>query len=135
MINHVIIQMMLRASNRARAARDPGAVLAKAALSAAKRLGLGNRQLGQILGSSEASVSRLHRERALRPAGREAELAALFVRLFRSLDALVGGDEAKARAWFEAPNDHLGGIPAERVASVEGLVGVVQYLDAMRGKL
>src|SRR5438876_318428 len=65
--------MMVRADNRARAAHDPGAVLAKAALSAAKRLGLGNRQLGRILGSSEASVSRLHRERALRPAGREAE--------------------------------------------------------------
>jgi hypothetical protein len=110
-------------------------VLAKAALSAAKRLGINNRQLGRILGSSEASVSRLHRERALRPRGREAELAALFVRLFRSLDALTGGDEGKARAWFEAPNAHLGGVPAERVFSVEGLVDVVQYLDAVRGKL
>jgi len=49
-------QMMARADNRARATHDPGAVLAKAALSAAKRLGLGNRQLGQILGSSEAGT-------------------------------------------------------------------------------
>jgi hypothetical protein len=59
----------------------------------------------------------------------------LFVRLFRSLDAVVGGDEAQARAWFRASNHHLGGIPAERVQSVEGLVDVVNYLDALRGKL
>src|SRR5262249_30515431 len=119
----------------AQAAHDPAAVLAKAALSAARYLGLSNPELAQVLGTSEASVSRLHRQRALRHGSREAELAALFVRLYRSLDTLTGGDEAKARAWYEAPNSHLGGVPAERVSSVEGLVGVVQYLDAMRRKL
>src|SRR5205823_15100385 len=120
---------------RAQAAHDPDAILAKAALSAARYLGLSNRELARILGTSEASVSRLHRQRALRRGSRESELAKLFVRLFRSLDTLTGGNEAKARAWYDAPNTHLGGVPAERVSSVEGLVGVVQYLDAMRGKL
>ena len=52
-----------------------------------------------------------------------------------SLDALVGGDDAKAREWLHAANDHLGGVPADRIRSVEGLVDVVQYLDAMRGRL
>jgi len=120
---------------RGKPTRDPGTVLAKATLAAAKRLALTNRELARILGSSEASISRLGRQRTLRLGGREAEIAALFVRLFRSLDALVGGDEAKARAWFESPNDHLGDVPAARVKSVEGLVDVVQYLDGMRGKL
>jgi hypothetical protein len=55
--------------------------------------------------------------------------------LYRSLDALVGGDDVMARAWVHARNDHLGGVPAERVRRVEGLVDVVQYLDAMRGRL
>ena len=110
-------------------------MLAKATLAAAKRLSVTNRELARILGSSEASVSRLGRERVFRLGGREAEIAALFVRLFRSLDALVGGDETKARAWYESPNDHLGDAPAARVQSVEGLVDVVQYLDGMRGKL
>src|SRR5713101_5719009 len=126
---------MATPQTRARTAYDPGAVLAKAALSAAKRLGLTNRELGKILGSSEASVSRLNRRRMLRAGSREAELAALFVRLFRSLDALTGGNEVKARAWYEAQNHHLAGVPAERAQSVEGLVGVVRYLDAMRGNL
>ena len=62
------------------------------------------------------------------------ELAALFLRLFRSLDALVGGDETRSRAWMHAHNHHLNGTPAELVRSVSGLVHVVEYLDAMRGK-
>jgi transcriptional regulator with XRE-family HTH domain len=125
----------VKSQRHARTSPDPEAVLTKAVLAAARRLGLTNRELAEILGTSEASVSRLHRERALRRGSREAELAALFVRLFRSLDALTGGDEAKARAWYEAPNAHLGDVPAKRASSVEGLVNVVQYLDAMRGKL
>ena len=114
---------------------EPGPVLAKAVLSAAARLGLKNRQLGVVIGSSEASVSRLQYGRGLEPASKEGELALLFVRLYRSLDALVGGDDAKARAWLHADNQHLRGVPAERIRSVEGLVDVVQYLDAMRGRL
>jgi hypothetical protein len=111
------------------------AVLARAVVSAAARLGLRNRQLGEIIGASEASVSRLRSGRDLDPARKEGELALMFLRLYRSLDALVGGDDLKARAWLHAENDHLSGIPAERIRTVEGLVDVVQYLDAMRGRL
>jgi hypothetical protein len=114
---------------------DPSRVLAKATLAAAERLGLRNRQLAAIVGSSEASVSRLQHGRALAPDTKEGELALMFLRLYRSLDALVGGDDAKAREWLHASNDHIGGIPAERIRTVEGLVDVVQYLDAMRGRL
>ncbi len=127
--------MMGPRAQRARPVPEAGKVLAKATLSAARRLGTSQRDLAQILGTSEASVSRLSRDRSLRSGSREAELAALFVRLFRSLDALTGADEAKARAWYGARNAHLGSVPAERVKSVEGLVDVVQYLDGMRGKL
>jgi hypothetical protein len=116
-------------------APDPAAVLTGALLSAARRLGLRNRDLAGILGTSEASVSRLSSGRRVDPATKEGELALLFLRLYRSLDALVGGDDVKARAWVHARNDHLGGVPAEQVRRVEGLVDVVQYLDAMRGRL
>ena len=116
-------------------APGPAAVLTKALLAATQHLGLRNRDLALITGSSEASVSRLARERTIEPASKEGELALLFLRMFRSLDALVGGDEAKARAWLHAPNTHLGGVPAERIRQVEGLVDVVQYLDSMRGRL
>lgn len=114
---------------------EAAAALAKATLSAARRLGLTNRELALVLGTSEASVSRLSRDRMLRPGRAEASLALLFVRLFRSLDAITGGDERPARAWFTSRNRHVGGVPAEIVRSPEGLVNVVQYLDAIRGKL
>jgi hypothetical protein len=114
---------------------EPGPVLTAAVLAAAERLGLRNKQLAAVLGTSEASVSRLHSGRGLDPDSKEGELALLFLRLYRSLDALVGGDDAQARAWLHAENDHLRGVPSRRISTVEGLVDVVQYLDAMRGRL
>jgi hypothetical protein len=116
-------------------APEPGPVLAKAVLSAAARLGLRNRHLAVVIGSSEASVSRLQHGRGLDPDTKEGELALLFLRLYRSLDALVGGDDDKAREWLHSENAHVSGVPAERIRTVEGLVDVVQYLDAMRGRL
>jgi hypothetical protein len=123
----MVQQSATRALNRAE-------VLTRAVLSAAQRLGLRSRDLAAILGASEASVSRLQRGRTIDPDGKEGELALLFVRLYRSLDALVGGDEAQARAWLHAHNAHVAGVPAERITSVAGLVDVVQYLDALRGR-
>jgi antitoxin Xre/MbcA/ParS-like protein len=114
---------------------EPAPVLAKALLAAAGRIGIRNKQLAAIIGSSEASVSRLQHGRGLDPDTKEGELALLFLRLYRSLDALVGGDDTKARAWLHSENVHLAGVPAERIRTVEGLVDVVQYLDAMRGRL
>jgi hypothetical protein len=125
----------MRVTGSAVKAPDPTAVLAKAVLAAAARLGLRQRQLAVLLGASEASISRLQRGRGIAPDSKEGELALLFLRLYRSLDALVGGDDERARRWLHAPNDHLGGVPADRLNSVQGLVDVVQYLDGMRGRL
>jgi hypothetical protein len=112
----------------------PAAVLTKATLRAARLLGLSDASLGEILGVSGASISRLGAgRRVIAPAAKEGQLAILFLRLFRSLDALLG-DPGSARAWLHAGNAHLGGVPADLVRSVEGLVHVAQYLDAMRGK-
>jgi len=117
-------------------AAERARVLTGALLAAAGHLELSQRDLAQVLGASEASVSRMAQgTRRLAVPGKEAELAALLVRLYRSLDTLVGGNPGKALAWFRAQNHHLAGVPAERVRSIEGLVNVVHYLDAMRGRL
>jgi hypothetical protein len=112
----------------------PAQVLTKALLRAADELGLRQRDLARILGVSQASVSRLPR-RPLDPSSKEGELGLLLLRLHRSLDGLMGGDAGKGRAWFHAENDHVGGVPADLVATIPGLLHVVDYLDAMRGKL
>ncbi len=113
-----------------------GVVVTKAVWRAAVALGLSQKELGRLLGVSEATVSRVASGKVTLDVNKkEGELALLFVRLFRSLDALVGGSEKKARAWFSSENSHVSGIPKERVQTVEGLVHVTQYLDAMRGKI
>jgi hypothetical protein len=60
------------------------------------------------------------------------ELAALFVRVYRSLDAIVGGDDAVAAKWLQADNVALGGKPANLIQKVTGLFDVLQYLDSRR---
>ena len=110
-----------------------GVVLTKAAVNAADRLGLTARLLSAVIGVSEATVSRLKRqdvllERSTKP----FELAVLLVRLFRSLDAITGGDETVARAWMSAENSALRARPVDRIVSISGLVDVLAYLDARR---
>ena len=65
---------------------------------------------------------------------KEWELGALFVRLFRSLDSIVG-EQGSARAWLGSHNIGLNGCPLELIRSTEGLVRVVHYLDASRARV
>jgi transcriptional regulator with XRE-family HTH domain len=109
-------------------------VLTRATVRAARLLGLNQKTMAAVLGVSEATVSRLARGRQVDPGSKEGELAVLFVRLYRSLDSLVGGDADKARAWMHARNVHLGATPSEMIRSVHGLIHVTEYLDALRGK-
>ncbi|MEP7182877.1 MAG: antitoxin Xre/MbcA/ParS toxin-binding domain-containing protein [Betaproteobacteria bacterium] len=111
-------------------------VLSKAAVRAARLLALSQREVARILGVSDATASRLFagnyvlsRERA-----KEWELALLFVRLFRSLDALWG-HEAAAHDWLTSENLALAARPIDLLGTVEGLVRVVGYLDSARGRV
>jgi predicted transcriptional regulator len=123
-------------SPAAKRSPERAAVLTKAVRRAAEILDFSQKELARVLGVSAATVSRIGAgSRMLDPTTKEGELALLFLRVFRSLDALVGGNEEKARRWFHAHNVHLEGKPAAKVTSVAGLVHVAEYLDGMRGKL
>ena len=112
---------------------QPDAVLAKATLRASHLLGLSGADLARTLGLSEPTVSRLLRgDKTLNPQSKEGELALLLVRVYRSLDALVGTDDGKRQAWMRTPNDALAGIPLKLVQKAEGLVATLNYLDGMR---
>lgn len=112
---------------------DQSATVAKAVLRAAARLDVANSALARIIGLSDASVSRLAQGAyRLDPSAKPFELSLLFIRLFRSLDAIVGGDEAAARAWLRADNAALGDRPFNLILRVSGLVDVIAYLDARR---
>ena len=114
---------------------NPTAVAAKALLRAAALLGMTAKELAPVVGLSEASLSRLKKSEGAALAGKPYELALLFIRLYRSLDALTGGDDAVSRAWLRADNLALGGAPVIRIATIDGLVHVLAYLDARRAPL
>ena len=110
--------------------------LTKATIRAADKLELTNRTLGAIIGLSEPSISRMKRgDFKLERGQKSFELSVLFVRLYRSLDAIVSGDERVAKAWLRNNNTALRGVPAELIKSISGLVNVIQYLDTRRAKI
>lgn len=112
---------------------DPGVVLAKATTRASQFLGMNGVMLAKTLGLSEPTVSRiLKAEKPIDPSSKEGELALLLVRVYRSLDALVGTDDGKRQLWMTGFNKALGGIPLQVIQRVDGLVATLSYLDAMR---
>jgi hypothetical protein len=115
---------------------DPSSTLTKAVVRAAGFLGIRQAVLADVLGVSPATASRLAGGTyQLQPARkREWEFALLFVRLYRSLDAIVGGDR-DAQTWLRNENLALGARPIELIRSAEGLVRVLGYLDASRSRL
>jgi hypothetical protein len=115
---------------------EPSRVLTGAVLRAAALLELTQACLAEILGLSPATVSRMAKGTyALDQHKKEWEMAALFVRLFRSLDSVVGSNDEAARAWLYGDNRALGERPANLIRSAEGLVRAVHYLDAARSRI
>ena len=121
---------------RARPGGDAARVLSRATVRAARLLDLAQADLAAVIGVSAATLSRLASgQKMLEPGSKPWQLAALFVRLFRSLDAIVGSDDAAARAWLRSDNQALGGVPLVLMRDPAGLVRTVDYLDAARARI
>lgn len=104
-------------------------LVADACLKAAAELGISKDELGGIVGRHRTSLERS----GLDPASKEGELGLLFLRVARSLDALMGSDPELMQHWLTQPNRHLAQqAPRQLLASVEGLARVAAYLDALR---
>ena len=123
---------MLVDKKAAIALREPS-VLTSATVRAAERLQIKNAALARILGVSDSTVSRMRNKALFLERGdKPFELAILFVRLYRSLDSIMAGDDAVAADWLRNKNTALNGVPLELIQSVSGLVDVIAYLDARR---
>lgn len=82
-------------------------MLSRATVRAGRLLGIAQADLAEVIGVSGATLSRLANGRwRLEPGSKPWQLAALFVRLFRSLDAIVGSDDDAARARWRAAHAH-----------------------------
>jgi transcriptional regulator with XRE-family HTH domain len=127
---------MKTSAARKSSATDAAQVLSRATVRAARLLEVPQAALAEVIGVSGATLSRLASGRkALESGSKPWQLAALFVRLFRSLDAIVGSDDVAARAWLRADNRALGGVPLELIRDAAGLVRTVDYLDAARARI
>jgi hypothetical protein len=123
----------MRTRPRANPVSDEAVLLTKAVLRAADRLAIKNAALAKILGLSGPTVSRMRNGKYRLERGQKPfELAALLVRLYRSLDGIVGGDDHVAADWLTNKNTALDGVPLELIQSVSGLANVIHYLDARR---
>jgi len=105
-------------------------VLAKAFTNAGKALGVSQAELGIIIGKDRSNF-----RNGIDPKTKSGELALLFIRCYRSLFALVGGQAKDMQHWMQTENLHTGGIPLKQVKTITGLTYVVEYLDAIRAKI
>ncbi len=111
-------------------------VLTMAVVRAAEKLELSGKDLARILGVSEPTVSRMRKDKfRLEEGSKSFELGALFIRLFRSLDAITGGDRKVANAWLRNENKALGGRPLDQIMTISGLTLDLAYLDSRRAPL
>jgi uncharacterized protein (DUF2384 family) len=116
---------------------DRSRVLSTAVIEAARRLQLGSSDLNAIIGTSQPSASRLLNGKYFIPEGSKTwELSAHFVRLYRSVSSLVGGDDELARNWLKSANLAFDNRqPLDLVKRVDGLLHVCEYLDAHRARV
>ena len=116
---------------------DRSRVLTQAVIDTARRLGLGSSDLKSIIGASQPTASRLlGGQYAIPEGGKSWELATHFVRLYRSLYSMVGGDDELAKSWLKSANRAFDGQrPADLIKRIDGLLHACEYLDAHRARL
>ena len=127
---------MARYSSNTEQQPDAVRVLSLAVTNAAGLMGLNKATLARVLGISAASAGRLFSgQYQLNPNSKEWDMALLLVRLFRSLDAIMAGDENALRSWLNSPNLGLNAKPLELVTDAAGLVHTVDYVDSYRARV
>jgi hypothetical protein len=114
---------------------EAGSVLCKALFNVQNQLGLTQQDIGQVIGGDRNTVRRIRTRGTLDPASKAGELAACLIRACRALYVLMGGEQDNMRHWMSTWNAHLEGVPRELIRSVQGLIRVMEYLDAIRGRV
>ncbi len=127
---------MVRQSNNTHQQPDPTQVLTQAVTHTAELMGLNKATLAKILGISAASAGRMVAgQYLLNQNTKEWDMALLLVRLFRSLDAIMAGDENALRSWLQSCNLGLNAKPIELISNASGLVHTVDYVDSYRARV
>ena len=109
-------------------------VIAKAVINASDELGLARGELAQVLGIDPSQVSRLT-QRGVKRSSKQWDIALYVIRIARGLFALNNGDKDNTQHFMKTPNRILQLTPKEALKDLAGLVRVLNFVDAMRGKV
>ena len=111
-------------------------LVTRALLEAGRELGMTLGQLARIIGVSESTMKNCSRGTGLISSPKDLELSLGFIRLYRALFAILGGNSEQMQHWMQTPNRHFNGqSPAVQAENYQGLAELNVYLDAMRGRL
>ncbi|KZX75884.1 hypothetical protein A3715_14050 [Oleiphilus sp. HI0009] len=114
---------------------NKNAVLGEALKNAIDLYGLKRRDVEEILGVSKSQL-KIMQDSGIDPSSNAGQLSAYFIRVIRGISAMTGEDESIAHQWLTTENYAFSGLtPIERMKSIDGLISVLQYCDAFRGKL
>jgi uncharacterized protein (DUF2384 family) len=115
---------------------DDNELVTRAYVASGRELGLTLGQLARVVGVSESAMKNYSRGSASLRSTKDQELSLGFIRVYRALFAILGGDREQMQHWMRTPNRHFNNqVPAQLVETYQGLAEVNVYLDAMRGRL
>jgi len=116
--------------------RSDAELVTGALVEASRELGMTLSKLARVIGVSESAMKNYSRGSSSISSGKDQELSLGFIRAYRALFAILGGDREQMKHWLHTSNRHLNGQqPAVLMESYQGLAQVNVYLDAMRGRL
>lgn len=110
---------------------DEASVLGEAVLNAGAKLSISQEEVGKIIGRDRTTIVR----KGVHPTSKQGQLAMILVRIYRGLYALLDGNEEHMHHWMHTRIGTLQAVPAEMLHDVAGFVRVLEYIDAMRGKV
>ena len=111
-------------------------IVTSALCKAVVKLQFSQSELADILGVSKSTASRIMKgTHILKEDQKDYEIAVIVLRIFRSLDAITGGEDHVNVKWMRNENTALSGVPAAMLKNLTGLMNVVTYLDAQRAKI
>lgn len=109
-------------------------LLGKGVLRAAEQLHLSRSQLARVLDMDVLAITQLQNQPELDPNSKQGKLALLLIRLYQALHALTGGDRAWMRLFLTSENRVTRDIPAHQIETLNGLISVLNFVEALREK-
>jgi hypothetical protein len=111
-------------------------LITHAFIEAGRELGMTLGQLARVIGVSESAMKNYSRGSAVINSPKNQELSLGFIRVYRALFAILGGNREQLQHWMSTPNRHLNSQePRALATNYQGLAELNVYLDAMRGRL